>query len=213
MLKREFGSRLGATGDEYIGYTIEGALRMEQLLKDLRAYTLASTSGLEPAGDVDSGESLDKALANLAVAIKESGASITRSDLPCVRMHDFQLEQLFQNLVGNAIRYRSGEPPQIHIAAERQGKDWLFSVRDNGIGILRNTRSKFLNSSNVSTASPNIPVPAWAWRSANELSSAPGGGSGWIPNPAAVRRFSLQSRAEIPSDRASDQKTCFGSCR
>ena len=135
LLKREFGSRLGATGDEYIGYTIEGALRMEQLLKDLRAYTLASTSGLEPAGDVDSGESLDKALANLAVAIKESGASITRSDLPCVRMHDFQLEQLFQNLVGNAIRYRSGEPPRIHIAAERQGKDWLFSVRDNGIGI------------------------------------------------------------------------------
>jgi light-regulated signal transduction histidine kinase (bacteriophytochrome) len=79
MLKREFGSRLGATGDEYIGYTIEGALRMEQLLKDLRAYTLAYTSGLEPGGDVDSGESLDKALANLAVAIKESGASITRS--------------------------------------------------------------------------------------------------------------------------------------
>ena len=109
LLKREFGSRLGATGDEYIGYTIEGALRMEQLLKDLRAYTLASTSGLEPAGDVDSGESLDKALANLAVAIKESGASITRSDLPCVRMHDFQLEQLFQNLVGNAIRYKSGD--------------------------------------------------------------------------------------------------------
>jgi PAS domain S-box-containing protein len=135
LLKREFGSRLGATGDEYIGYTVEGALRMEQLLKDLRAYTLASTSGMESVGDVDAGESLDKALANLAVAIKESGASITRTDLPFVRMHDFQLEQLFQNLVGNAIRYKSGVPPQIHIAAERRGEDWLFSVQDNGIGI------------------------------------------------------------------------------
>ena len=135
LLKREFGSRLGATGDEYIGYTVQGALRMEQLLKDLRAYTLSSSPGQEPAADVDSGGSLDKALANLEAAIKASGASVTRTDLPRVRMHDVQLEQLFQNLVGNAIRYKSGVPPQIHIAAERQGEAWLFSVRDNGIGI------------------------------------------------------------------------------
>ncbi len=135
LLKREFGSRLGATGDEYIGYTIEGALRMEQLLKDLRAYTLASTSALEPAGDTDVDGSLDKALANLKAGIRESGASITRTDLPRVRIHDVQLEQLFQNLVGNAIRYKGSEPPRIHIAAERRGSEWLFSVEDNGIGI------------------------------------------------------------------------------
>jgi len=135
LLKREFGSKLGPAADEYIGYTIDGALRMEQLLKDLRAYTLASTAGHEPAADVDSGESLDKALANLSAAIKDSGASITRTDLPRVRYHDFHLEQLFQNLVGNAIRYKSGVPPQIHIAAERRGEEWLFSVQDNGIGI------------------------------------------------------------------------------
>jgi len=135
LLKREFGSRLGATGDKYIRYTIEGALRMEQLLKDLRAYTLASTSGQEAATEVDSGESLNKAIANLAAAINDSGASITHTDLPCVRMHDFQLEQLFQNLVGNAIRYKGSEPPRIHIAAERRGSEWLFSVEDNGIGI------------------------------------------------------------------------------
>jgi PAS domain S-box-containing protein len=61
--------------------------------------------------------------------------SITRTDLPSVRMHDFQLEQLFQNLVGNAIRYKSGVSPQIHIAAERRESAWLFSVQDNGIGI------------------------------------------------------------------------------
>jgi PAS domain S-box-containing protein len=135
LLKREFGSRLGATADEYIGYMIDGALRMEQLLKDLRAYTLASTSGQKPAGDTDAGASLDKALANLEAGIRESGASITRSHLPSVSLHDFQLEQLFQNLVGNAIRYKSCDPPQIHIAAARRGEEWLFSVQDNGIGI------------------------------------------------------------------------------
>jgi PAS domain S-box-containing protein len=135
MLRREFGAKLGPSGDEYIGYTIRGALRMEQLLNDLRAYTLASTSGEEPTDNLDAGQILDKALANLEAAIMESGALITRADLPRVRIHEFQLEQLFQNLIGNAIRYRSSDIPRIHVAAERQGREWLFSVRDNGIGI------------------------------------------------------------------------------
>ena len=108
---------------------------MEQLLTDLRAYMQASSAGQEPPGDVEANQSLDEALAALESAIKESGASITRSALPRIRIHDFQLEQIFQNLIGNAIRYRSGEPPSIHVAAEGRGKDWLFSVRDNGIGI------------------------------------------------------------------------------
>ncbi len=135
LLKREFGSKLGPLGDEYIGYTVQGALRMEQLLQDLRVYTLASASGHEPAGDVDAGESLDRALGNLAAAVADSGASVTRTALPRVRVHEFQLEQLFQNLIGNAIRYRSEEAPKIHVAVVRKGSDWLFSVQDNGIGI------------------------------------------------------------------------------
>ncbi len=135
LLKKEFGSKLGPTGDEYIGYTLQGALRMEQLLKDLRAYTLASTSEPVPVEDVDAGAMLDKALVSLAASIKESGASITRDDLPHVRLHEFQMEQLFQNLIGNAIRYRSEAPPQIHVAVKRKGRDWIFSVQDNGIGI------------------------------------------------------------------------------
>jgi PAS domain S-box-containing protein len=135
LLKREFGSKLGPTGDEYLGYTLQGALRMEQLLRDLRAYTLASTSEPVPAEDVDAGAMFDKSMENLAAAIKDSGASITRSDLPHVRLHEFQMEQLFQNLIGNAIRYRGEAQPQIHVAAHRQGSDWIFSVQDNGIGI------------------------------------------------------------------------------
>jgi PAS domain S-box-containing protein len=135
LLQRKFGGKLGPTGDEYIGYTIQGALRMEQLLKDLRAYTQASMSGQEATEDVDAGAILDKALLSLGAAIKQSGALVTRTDLPSVRMHEFQLEQIFQNLIGNAIRYRASAPPRIHVAAVQQGSAWLFSVQDNGIGI------------------------------------------------------------------------------
>jgi light-regulated signal transduction histidine kinase (bacteriophytochrome) len=135
MLKRDFGEKLGPDGAEYIGYTMQGALRMEQLLHDLRAFMHASTSVQESAEEIDAWTVLDKALRNLETAIKESGASITVTSLPHVRLLEFQLEQLFQNLIGNAIRYRSTAPPQIEVAARMQGQYWLFSVQDNGIGI------------------------------------------------------------------------------
>ena len=135
LLKKEFGSKLGPDADQYLAYTLQGALRMEQLLKDLRAYTLASTSEPVPTVDVDAGVMLDRALANLEASVKDSGASITRSALPHVQLHEFQMEQLFLNLIGNAIRYRSDAPPRIHVAARRQDREWIFSVQDNGIGI------------------------------------------------------------------------------
>jgi light-regulated signal transduction histidine kinase (bacteriophytochrome) len=135
LLQQQFGGQLGATGDKYIGYTVEGAARMESLLGALRMYTQLSMSGREPTEDVDAGAVLERALATLEVVINESGASITSSALPHIRMYEFQLEQLFQNLVGNAIRYRRDEAIRISIAAERQGNVWRFSVQDNGIGI------------------------------------------------------------------------------
>jgi PAS domain S-box-containing protein len=135
MLKKHFAGKLGARGDEYIGYTVQGALRMEQLLKDLRAYTQVSTTQQQPDLDINAEEVLEKALANLETAIADSDASVTHTDLPHIRMHEFQLQQLFQNLIGNAIRYRSSNPSRIHVAAERQEEKWLFSVQDNGIGI------------------------------------------------------------------------------
>jgi light-regulated signal transduction histidine kinase (bacteriophytochrome) len=135
LLRKEFGGQLGPKGDKYIGFMIEGALRMERLLRDLRAYMQVSDAGQEPTEDVDANQSLDKALVNLEAAIKESGASISRTDLPRLRMHAFQLEQLLQNLIGNSIRYRSSAPLRIHVTSERREKDWLFSIQDNGIGI------------------------------------------------------------------------------
>jgi PAS domain S-box-containing protein len=135
MLKRKFGGKLGEAGDQYIRYTVEGALRMEQLIRDILAYTHASTFGQEPTEPLDTNQSVERAIAALQTAIQETGASVTYANLPPVVMHRFQLDQLFHNLIGNAIRYHSEEPPRIHIMAERQGSDWKFSVRDNGIGI------------------------------------------------------------------------------
>jgi PAS domain S-box-containing protein len=135
LLMRNFGDKLGPDGGECLGYTRQGALRMEQLLKDLRAYTLVSTSEKKAVDPIDSDAVLDKSLQSLGAAIIESGASITRTSLPKVKLHEFQLEQLLQNLIGNAIRYRSSAPPEIAISATPQGTGWLFAVRDNGIGI------------------------------------------------------------------------------
>lgn len=134
LLQRRFGSELGSTGEQYIRFIVEGASRMAQLLEDLRIYTQASK--IDPAAQgADANHALRNALLNLKSAIDESGAKITYEDLPRVRVHQFQLEQVFQNLIGNAIRYRAERPPKIHIAVERANGMCRFSVQDNGIGI------------------------------------------------------------------------------
>jgi PAS domain S-box-containing protein len=135
LLQQKFGGQLGPAGDEIIGHTVEGALRMERLLKDLRIYTQVSASEEEPPEEVDADQILNRTLASLEVAIADSGATVSSTELPRVCMHEFQLEQLFQNLISNAIRYRGAEPPRIRVSAERQGREWRFAVADNGIGI------------------------------------------------------------------------------
>jgi PAS domain S-box-containing protein len=134
LLEKTFGAQLGEAGDELIRHIIEGATRMDNLLRDLRTYMQVSATYHAPLEETDAGEVMSKALLNLQAAIEESGASIFVAPLPHVHMHEFQLEQLFQNLIGNAIRYRNGVP-RIKIAARLQDKNWVFSVQDNGIGI------------------------------------------------------------------------------
>jgi len=135
LLQRKFSGTLGALGDEYIANTVQGAMRMETLLRDLRTYTQVSTSSGQPDTSIDAGAVLERVLVSLGLAIRNSGATVTSDALPRVRLHEFQLEQVFQNLIGNAIRYRAGEPPRIHISAALEGRQWRFSVQDNGIGI------------------------------------------------------------------------------
>jgi PAS domain S-box-containing protein len=135
ILCMRYSDKLDQRGLEFLHYVRSGASRMEMLIRDLLAYTQSTQSGssLEPS---DASTALQTAISNLAGAITESGAQIEFGPLPSVMVHPTQLQQLFQNLVGNAIKYhKPGVPPQVNIFAERQNNHWLFSVADNGIGI------------------------------------------------------------------------------
>ncbi len=135
MLRRKFADKLDEKANEYLGYLTEGSARMERLLRDLRAFTHVSANEGGPATEVDANAVLRETLVNLRVAIEESRAEVISGPLPTVRLQEFQLEQLFQNIIGNAIHYRSGAPPRINIEAEPDGDVWKFSIQDNGIGI------------------------------------------------------------------------------
>jgi light-regulated signal transduction histidine kinase (bacteriophytochrome) len=135
LLGREYAGKLGEEADQFISYSVEGALRIEALLKALLAYWEVTGREQDGFASIDCGAVLANALLNLHVAIAESGAIVTSDPLPTVVAEDVMLTQLFQNLISNSIKFRSGETPRIHISAERDAEGWLFSVRDNGIGI------------------------------------------------------------------------------
>ncbi len=134
LLERNYKGKLDSDADEFIGYAVDGASRMRQLIDDLLAYSRVSTHGNERV-PTDCNAVLDHVLANLQIAIRDSQASVTHEPLPTVQGDGAQLEQLFQNLVANAIKFHGDQPPEVHIAARREGREWVFSVRDNGIGI------------------------------------------------------------------------------
>ena len=135
LLGREYEGKLGQDADQYIAYSVEGALRIEALLKALLAYWEVTGRHAGGVTEIDSGAVLAKALLNLQAAVALSGATVTSGPLPTVVAEEVMLTQLFQNLVSNAIKYRGAETPRIHVSAERDGEGWLFAVRDNGIGI------------------------------------------------------------------------------
>jgi len=133
LLQKRAG-RLAPDAEECIGFAVDGARRMRQLLDGLLSYArLESTPQFAP---VDSGSALARALRNLAVALEETGATVSHGLLPRVQGDEPQLVQLFQNLVGNALKFtRRDAPARVHVEAREEGEEWCFSVRDNGIGI------------------------------------------------------------------------------
>lgn len=133
-LAERYRGRLDDKADKYIHYAVDGAVRMQQLIQDLLAFSRVATRG----GDfetVDSRSVVDRALNDLHAATVEAGARITCGDLPAVRADPDQLRQVFQNLVGNAVKFRGNRPLRIHVSARSETGRWVFSVRDNGIGI------------------------------------------------------------------------------
>ncbi len=134
LLEERYRGKLDAEANKYIHYAVDGALRMQKLVQDLLAFARVGRQGLA-LENIDCNVVLQLALRNLEAAIHESGAIIERAQLPVLMADSSQLVQVFQNLIGNAIKFRGSEPPLIQVSTEWIGKEWVFSVADNGIGI------------------------------------------------------------------------------
>jgi PAS domain S-box-containing protein len=133
-LAKEYQGKLDAEADDHIKRTVNAADRMRLLIDDLLAYARVGSDGKELA-PVPCADSVRAACDNLHAAMEEAGATVTTNDLPNVLADPTQLAQLFQNLIGNSLKYRAARPPEIHVSANRQDRDWLIQVTDNGLGI------------------------------------------------------------------------------
>ena len=135
LLERRYKDELDDDARDFIAFAVDGANRMQRLINGLLAYSRIETRG-QPFESTESSAALRDALANLALTIKEANATVTHDPLPRVMADEVQLIQTFQNLISNAIKFRrNGVVPQVHVSAEKQDDQWLFLVRDNGIGI------------------------------------------------------------------------------
>lgn len=135
LLARRYKGKLDSDADEFIAFAVDGANRMQRLIQDLLAFSRVGTKGRELV-EIDSDQALRYALRNLGGAIEDKSAVVTHDALPGVLADEGQLIQLFQNLVANAIKYQSSATPRVHVSAARdEGDRWIFSVKDNGLGI------------------------------------------------------------------------------
>jgi PAS domain S-box-containing protein len=134
LLERRYKGQLDERSDRYIGHAVDGARRMQTLINDLLTYSRVGRRG-EAVVPTDAEAVFGRVLASLRTAIEEHDATVTHDPLPTVTADATQLGQLLQNLVGNGLKFRGESPPTVHVSAERQDGEWLFSVRDNGIGI------------------------------------------------------------------------------
>ncbi|MDM8005245.1 MAG: PAS domain S-box protein [Phycisphaerae bacterium] len=134
LIERRYKSKLDKDADEFIEFAVDGAVRLQQLIDDLLAYSRIDTHG-RPFDSTDCGRVLETVVEGLQAVIRENRAVITYDPLPTVRADATQIMQLFQNLIGNAIKFRSDQAPVIHVSTRQVGRDWQFSVQDNGIGM------------------------------------------------------------------------------
>jgi signal transduction histidine kinase len=141
LLEKKYGNQLDSDAHQFIEHAVDGAKRMQTLIDDLLSYSRVGTRGRELA-PIDAGAALQRALDNLRTSIEETAAEIAHGELPTVRADATQLAQLFQNLIGNALKFRSAAQPAIRVDACRKEHVWQFSVRDNGIGIAPESRDR-----------------------------------------------------------------------
>jgi light-regulated signal transduction histidine kinase (bacteriophytochrome) len=133
-MEKNYQGKLDASADQYIRFAVDGSRRMQRLIEDLLDYSRVNTRTWHP-GPANSGVALQQALENLRSGIEESSAKISHGDMPVVLADGQLLTRVFQNLVSNAIKFRGNRQPEIRVEAMQDGKHWVFSVKDNGIGI------------------------------------------------------------------------------
>jgi light-regulated signal transduction histidine kinase (bacteriophytochrome) len=134
LLAKRYRGELDQDADEFIGFAVDGATRMQRLLQDLLAYSRVGTRG-KALAPTDFNVIFERARTNLFTALEESGARTSSGPLPTVPGDEVQLVQLFQNLMANALKFRGDQPSAIQVTAREEGDQWIFAVRDNGIGI------------------------------------------------------------------------------
>ena len=134
LLAKRYKGKLDEKADNYVGFITDGVESMYGVIKDLLEYSRIETTS-KSFKSTDSSKALNQAISNLKASVEESGTEITVDALPAIMADDSQIVRLFQNLISNAIKFRSKEPPKIHISAAEVENGWLFSVQDNGIGI------------------------------------------------------------------------------
>jgi PAS domain S-box-containing protein len=135
LLARRYAGKLDEDADEFIGFAVDGAMRMQELINDLLAYSRAGTRPLQVVS-VDTNRVVDQIITDLSLTIADKGAEVTRDDLPVVNADPTQLRQLFQNLIANGLKFqRPGVAPRVHVSSRRESAGWVFGVGDNGIGI------------------------------------------------------------------------------
>ena len=157
LLGEQYSGKLDAKADKYIYYAVDGARRMGTLIHDLLEL---SRVGQTETGrqNTDCGGVVKQVVNNLQVAIVETGAVVTCGPLPVIMARDVELSQLFQNLIGNAIKFHDGKPPEIEVSAEKKDGNWVFSIIDNGISIAPENAQKSLPSFNACILAPSIPA-------------------------------------------------------
>ena len=134
LLEKRYKDQLDQDAKDFIRFAADGANRMQRLINDLLVYSRVGTRG-KPLEPTDCHAGLGQAIANLSMAIEENHAIVTSDELPTVMADALQMVQLFQNLIGNAIKFKGEELPRIHVSVQDKGNEWVFSVKDNGIGI------------------------------------------------------------------------------
>lgn len=141
LLKKRYYDKLDKDANEFIDFAVDGAKRMQTLISDLLLYSRVGTRG-KPFAKTDCNDIINKVLKNLQISIEDSDATINIKDLPTTVADETQLVQLFQNIIGNAIKFRNSKSPEISVASKRKNGQWQFSIKDNGIGIAPKYQNK-----------------------------------------------------------------------